>query len=742
MKTFLLHLILLLFPFLFAQTALNAQGAWVEQPTGDETVSNQFLEGGDDCIGYAKKNSRYIRFFDVNIHKWTTVDLQTEQVFKRMEANARVIMAFTDEFIIGYSSITSSYDTMRYKSTPLFPYTDDLVHRSYGCIERAAFFATYTHLYVFDGELGKWQQFPYPAHPYDDGAVIFIRGNDYIGMIIPDHNDPDNIVTNMAYSLPQHDVASYSSAGYPGWFNYTMTDYPMANGFVTWLFPTDENIVSLTGYCSASNHFSHVTIDSTTSFDFHTGLWSFPDKDKEKTVMAFVKNTLRPDGFVHQNFYAYNTTNGSWDSKEDAYYFKPNEESGYPVFLLGGSVAAAANLNYETEELGIYAYYGNNGVFHNVGTEIVDYSGAGHTPQCVNDLIMGYDSTKVWIFNPYMTGAYIANGSFDHTTNFIIGDDFVAVNLWDLSKGRSNDKLHIYNTMSNTSKVIELEMHHNSVYPYLTDDFFAFIPPLVNKQEVWFYSGLLDSLSHVSFNESSHASYVDVKGRIGVAFSDNGLKTFLYDANTGALTLLNTGFSSSMLGGNYFMYKEGETMNVYNFTKQEFSEIQVNNMGNFWAGDTIGLVSDALKKNFYAYNGYTDTWVALVAEGYWTYNTQAFSKTAVVVRKDRIYAFDPFLVSGIDETTAGDINSFRLLQNRPNPFADHTQISYSLTKPGHVNLKIYDLCGNEVAHLVDKNENAGDHHIRYEPAGLSPGIYYYTLMFNKRSQTRKMVIIR
>ncbi|NOX85589.1 MAG: T9SS type A sorting domain-containing protein [Chlorobi bacterium] len=737
MKNVILPLILLLFPFLFAQTALNAQGAWVEQATGTESVSNQFLEGGDDCIGYAKKNSRYIRFFDVNIHKWTTVDLQTEQVFNGMEANSRVIMAYTDEFIIGYSSITSSYDTLRYESTPLFPYPNDPAHCSYGCIERAAFFTTYTHFYVFDGELGKWQQFAYPAHPYDDGAIIFLRGNNYIGMIIPDHNDPDNIVTNMAYSLPQHDAASYSSAGYPDGPEFTM-----ANGFVTRLFPTNQNIVLLTGYCAATNQFSNVTIN-TSSFDFHAGLWSFPDKDKKKTVMVFVRDTLKADGLVHQDFYAYNTTRGSWDTQYDAYHFKPVEESGYPVFLQGGSVAAAASLNYETEELSIYAYYGNNGVFHNLGTGNVDYSGAGHTPQCVNDLIMGYDSTKVWIFNPYMTGAYIANGFFDHITNFIIGDQFIAVNLWDLSKGRSNDKLHIYNTMSNTSKVIELEMHHNSVYPYLTDDFFAFIPPLADKREVWFYSGLLDSLSHVSFNESSHASYVDVKGRIGVAFSDNGLETFLYDANTGALTLLNNDFSSSLTGGNFFMFKENETMHVYNFTKQEFSEIQVDNMGNFWAGDSVGLVSNAGKTNYYAYNGVTGNWVPLTAEGYWTYNTRAFNKTAVVIRKDRIYAFDPFLVSGVDEAmTPGNVSSFKLLQNRPNPFNDNTQISYTITKPGYVSLKIYDMHGNRVTALVEKNQSAGEYHIPYEAAGLPGGVYYYTLCFNNLSVTKKMVLIR
>ncbi|MCF6170426.1 MAG: T9SS type A sorting domain-containing protein [Bacteroidales bacterium] len=734
-KLFPVFFSLLLF-FLIPKANLNGQnGAWVEQPTGSETASNQFLEGGMDCIGYAKKNSRYIYFFDVNIHQWTTVDLQTEQVFKGMKADSRVIMAYTNEFIIGYSSITSTYDTLRYEGTPLYPNTNDPFHRSYGCIEKAAYFATYTHFYVFDAELGIWQQFPYPAHPYDDGAIIFLRGNNYIGMIIPNHGDPDNIVTNLAYSLPKHNASSHSSAGYP--------DNPviMADGFVTTLF-NDEHFAILTGYCSATNSFSQIVLNELEDGDVRKGLWTYPDKYNRKTVMAYTQRKLKADGFVHQNFYGYNTTRGSWDAEYNAYSYKPNEESGYLVFLQGGSVAGVANQNYVTDELSMYAYYGNTGVFHNLGPGIVGASGAGHSPQCANDILLAYDTTKVWIYNPYMTDAHIANGFFDNLTDFVIGDQFIAVNIWDPTKRLSKDKFHIYNTETNHATVIELEMHHNSIYPYLTKDFFAFIPPLADKREVWFYSGLLDSLSHVTFSMGNQAYNVDVKGRIGAAFSDSGLETFLYDANTGALTLLNTNFSSSELGGNYFMFKEDETMHVYNFTKQEFSQVQVNNMGNFWAGDTVGLVTDAQKKNFYAYNGYTNAWVPLAAEGYWTYNTGAFGKTAVVVRQDRLYAFDPFLVSGIDETNLGDDNSFELMQNRPNPFSGTTEISYALARSGLVSLKIYDLFGNQVALLVDENKQPGEYKISYQPAGLSEGVYYYTLTFNNRLKTRKMVLVR
>ena len=737
MKKGILFPVLLFLIISTLQTNLRGQGVWVEQDTGPETADNQFLEGGDDCIGYAKKNSQNIYFFDVNVHRWTTVDLQSEQVFHRMAAKGKVIIAYTDDFIIGYSSITSSFDTMRYESQPLYPHPNNPERCSYGCIDRAGFFVTYNFVYIFDGELGIWQKFPYGSHPYDDGAIIFMRGDDYIGMVVPDHNDPWNIVTNIAYSLPQHDIASIGNAGY-----ISQTWITMTHGFATWLYPTTVNNVLLTGYCSATNHFSQAIIQDANQFDFKAGLWAYPDEDMEKNVVVFVHSTI-DNNLVHQNFYAYCTLTGSWDSKIDACIFDPLEESGFTIFDQGSSIAAAVNVNYETDGTNYYVYNGKTGIFHNLDGDYLSYDNGRAAPRCVNDVVLAFDSTRVWIYNPEANGAYFANGFFDSSNDFIIGDSFIAVDMWDLSSGLPHDKLHIYNTKLNKAIVLELDLYHKVIYPHVSRDLLAFVPPLPNSNEIYFYSGLTDSLSHAAFAISNQAQFVDVKGQIGVAFSANGTETYLYDANTSALTLLTTSFSGNLIGGNFFMFQDGETMNAYNFSKQEFSEIQMADMGNFWAGDTIGLVSNTQKTDYYAYNGFTDEWIPLEAEGLWTYNTQAFGKTAVVARRDRLYAFDPFLTSGIHETARqGDFKSFILSQNRPNPFTKTTVITYSLTRPGHVRLVVSNVTGNEMAVLFDGDKKAGEYQINFEPGTLAGGIYYCTLHFNNMSKTKKMVIIK
>jgi len=52
-------------------------------------------------------------------------------------------------------------------------------------------------------------------------------------------------------------------------------------------------------------------------------------------------------------------------------------------------------------------------------------------------------------------------------------------------------------------------------------------------------------------------------------------------------------------------------------------------------------------------------------------------------------------------------NKFELLQNFPNPFNPSTTINYSLQKPVHVKIIVYDILGNEVKTLVDKKQTAG-----------------------------------
>jgi hypothetical protein len=85
---------------------------------------------------------------------------------------------------------------------------------------------------------------------------------------------------------------------------------------------------------------------------------------------------------------------------------------------------------------------------------------------------------------------------------------------------------------------------------------------------------------------------------------------------------------------------------------------------------------------------------------------------------------------------------FSLFQNYPNPFNPNTTISFSLPSANKVSLKIYDLCGKQVAELVNGQLNAGIHCVEWQVKNLPSGIYFYILKSGSFSETKRMVLLK
>lgn len=106
--------------------------------------------------------------------------------------------------------------------------------------------------------------------------------------------------------------------------------------------------------------------------------------------------------------------------------------------------------------------------------------------------------------------------------------------------------------------------------------------------------------------------------------------------------------------------------------------------------------------------------------------------------------FNPknYTVIGIEQLSTEIPESFTLSQNYPNPFNPKTLINYQLVNAGDVTLKVYNVLGNEVAALVDQKQIEGSYRVSFDGAGLSSGIYFYTLRTNGFSETKRMMLIR
>lgn len=105
-----------------------------------------------------------------------------------------------------------------------------------------------------------------------------------------------------------------------------------------------------------------------------------------------------------------------------------------------------------------------------------------------------------------------------------------------------------------------------------------------------------------------------------------------------------------------------------------------------------------------------------------------------------ICKFNPPVTSIEDIKNIPD--EFFLEQNFPNPFNPFTKIVYRISDGGFVNLKVYDVLGNEVATLVNEYKPAGRHEINFDASELHSGVYFARLSAGNQSDIIKMSLLK
>ncbi len=91
--------------------------------------------------------------------------------------------------------------------------------------------------------------------------------------------------------------------------------------------------------------------------------------------------------------------------------------------------------------------------------------------------------------------------------------------------------------------------------------------------------------------------------------------------------------------------------------------------------------------------------------------------------------FDPnnLAKSLFPNTENQTVDKFYLYTNYPNPFNPSTTIKYQIPDAGFVTLKVYDVLGNEIALLVNEQQQAGRYEINFDASNLSSGVYIYKI---------------
>jgi hypothetical protein len=87
-------------------------------------------------------------------------------------------------------------------------------------------------------------------------------------------------------------------------------------------------------------------------------------------------------------------------------------------------------------------------------------------------------------------------------------------------------------------------------------------------------------------------------------------------------------------------------------------------------------------------------------------------------------------------------NQFALFPNYPNPFNPVTTIGFSLPNAQQVSLSVYNLIGQEVVSLVNKELPAGYHTINWYAGSMASGVYLSRLTSGGKTITQKMLLLK
>ncbi len=119
------------------------------------------------------------------------------------------------------------------------------------------------------------------------------------------------------------------------------------------------------------------------------------------------------------------------------------------------------------------------------------------------------------------------------------------------------------------------------------------------------------------------------------------------------------------------------------------------------------------------------------------------SNSAAGPQMGRVICYSNGVVSSI-ETHENELapKQIQLHQNYPNPFNPSTTISFTLPESSIVKISVFNSLGEKVAGLLNHQMAEGYHSVDFDGKNLSSGIYFYRIVTDKYSSTKKMMLLK
>jgi hypothetical protein len=108
---------------------------------------------------------------------------------------------------------------------------------------------------------------------------------------------------------------------------------------------------------------------------------------------------------------------------------------------------------------------------------------------------------------------------------------------------------------------------------------------------------------------------------------------------------------------------------------------------------------------------------------------------------------DLWTPTGVQADNNLTIRNFELAQNYPNPFNPETKINYQVAEKAYIKIIVYNLMGQRVMTLLDKQQTQGTYSIQWNGKDFKgdevpSGLYFVKMAAGSFEQIKKMTLIR
>ena len=103
---------------------------------------------------------------------------------------------------------------------------------------------------------------------------------------------------------------------------------------------------------------------------------------------------------------------------------------------------------------------------------------------------------------------------------------------------------------------------------------------------------------------------------------------------------------------------------------------------------------------------------------------------------------DTTLTAVVQPDITSQPSTFQLFQNYPNPFNSSTEISYSIPKNCRIELRLFNIIGEEVAVIAEGYHQPGVYARKLDCAGLASGMYFLHLNSGDFREVKKIILLK